>query len=136
MSAIAEGRCDRVCVRYRTGTGEEVITTLDRVAVTELAAGLPVREFRWYQGRKHYSGWYWSATTQGMVVYESRLELARIMLADRDPAVVGIAAQPMQLSAPDGERVRRHVPDLLLMDRVVEVETAGVWPGTSRRLFV
>jgi hypothetical protein len=35
-----------------------------------------------------------------MVVYESRLELARIMLADFDPTVVGIAAQPTQLAAP------------------------------------
>jgi hypothetical protein len=47
----------------------------------------------------------------------SRLELARIMLADFDPAVVGIAAQPVQLCAPDGGRLRRHVPDLLLVDR-------------------
>jgi hypothetical protein len=52
-----------------------------------------------------------------MIVYESRLELARIMLADFDPAVVGIAAQPMQLCAPDGQRPCRHVPDLLLVDR-------------------
>jgi MFS family permease len=30
-----------------------------------LAAG-PVREFRWYRGRRFYSGWYWSATTGGL----------------------------------------------------------------------
>jgi hypothetical protein len=93
-----------------------VDTTLDRVALDELVAGLPVREFRWYKGRRHYSGWYWSATTQRMIVYESRLELARIMIADFDPLVAGIAAQPMQLCAPDGHRLRRHVPDLLLVD--------------------
>jgi hypothetical protein len=95
----------------------DVATTLDRVVVDEVAAGMPVREFRWYKGRKHYSGWYWSATTERMTVYESRLELARIMLADFDPTVAGIAAQPMQLSAPDGPRLRRHVPDLLLVDQ-------------------
>jgi hypothetical protein len=116
-------------VAYRTGAGADVATTLDRVVVDEVAAGLPVREFRWYKGRKHYSGWYWSATTGRMVVYESRLELVRIMLADFDPAVVGIAAQPVQLSAPDGPRLRRHVPDLLLVDRdggvtVVDVKAA------------
>ena len=48
------------------------------------------------------------------VVYESRLELARIMLADQDPDVVAIAAQPFRMAGPDGDRVRRHVPDLLL----------------------
>lgn len=38
-----------------------------------------------------------SATTYGHVVYESRLELARILLADRDSDVVAIAAQPFLL---------------------------------------
>jgi len=33
------------------------------------------------------------------------------MLADFDPQVVSIAAQPLQLTGPDGDRVRRHVPD-------------------------
>jgi hypothetical protein len=62
-------------------------TTLDRLCADEVIAGLPVREFRWYKGRRHYSGWYWCATGQRLVAYESRLELARIMLADFDPAV-------------------------------------------------
>ena len=52
-----------------------------------------MREFRWYRGRRHYSGWYYSSTMVRHVVYESRLELARIMLADQDPDVVGIVAQ-------------------------------------------
>jgi hypothetical protein len=30
----------------------------------------------------HVSGSYWAATTDGHVVYESRLELARLLLAD------------------------------------------------------
>ena len=33
------------------------------------------------------------------MVCESRLELARIMLADFDPAVAGLAAQPFLLAA-------------------------------------
>jgi len=77
-------------------------------------AGLPVREFRWYKGRRHYSGWYWSATVGRLVAHESRRELARIMLADSDPLVTAIAAQPFRLAGPDGHRTRRHVPDILL----------------------
>jgi hypothetical protein len=61
-----------------------------------------------------------------MVVYESRLELARIMLADFDPSVVAIAAQPFRLSGPNGDRVRRHVPDLLLVDRFGGVTVVDV----------
>ncbi|MEV7929214.1 TnsA-like heteromeric transposase endonuclease subunit [Kitasatospora sp. NPDC088779] len=103
-----------VTVRYRSGTGAFVDTSLDRVSVDDVLAGLPVREMRWFAGRQCYSGWYWSATTGGHVVYESRLELARILLADHDPKVVSIAAQPFWLQWFDGSRMRRHVPDLLL----------------------
>jgi hypothetical protein len=103
-----------VLVRYRGGDGGFVDTSLDRLPVDDVLAGFPVREFRSYRGRRHYSGWYWSATTGGHVVYESRLELARILLADQDFGVVAIAAQPFLVEGFDGERIRRHVPDVLL----------------------
>jgi hypothetical protein len=64
------------------------------VPAEQLAAGPPWRAFRWRQGQAHYSGWYWSATVGGHVVYECRLELARLLLADLDPHVTVIAAQP------------------------------------------
>jgi hypothetical protein len=51
----------------------------------------------------------------GLVAYESRLELARIMLADVDPSVTAIAGQPFQLIGTDGSRIRRHAPDILLV---------------------
>jgi hypothetical protein len=101
----------RVGVRYRRDDGRFADVALDRLAVDDVVAGLPVREFRSYKGRRHYSGWYWSATQGRLVVYESRLELARILLADFDPSVTGIAAQPFVLTGAD----RRHVPDLLLV---------------------
>jgi hypothetical protein len=43
-------------VRFRRGTGA-VTCGLDRLSVDEVLAGGPVREFSWYRGRKHYSGW-------------------------------------------------------------------------------
>lgn len=104
-----------VHVKYRKGDGEFAETTLDGLAASDVVAGLPVREFRSYKGRKHYSGWYWSSTLARLVVYESRLELARILLADFSPLVAGIAAQPFLLTRPDGDRSRCHVPDLLLV---------------------
>lgn len=52
-----------------------------------------------YTGRAHYSGSYASAATGGHVVYESRLEPARLLLADFDPAVQRIFAQLCRLVA-------------------------------------
>lgn len=34
--------------------------------------------------QKHYSGTYWSSTLSGHVIYESRLKLANLMIADFD----------------------------------------------------
>jgi hypothetical protein len=51
------------------------------------------------RGQAHYPGYYWSATTGGHVIYESRLELARLLLAGFSPDVTAIAAQPFLLRA-------------------------------------
>jgi len=86
---------------------------------------VPWRAFRWHRGQQHYSGTYWSATTGTHVVYESRLELSRLILADFDPRTVGIAAQPF-LVEHDG---RRHVPDFLLIDVDGMVTVVNVKPA-------
>jgi len=44
----------RIRLRYRRTDGKFADITLERVAVDDLVAGLPVREFRWYKGRRHY----------------------------------------------------------------------------------
>ena len=96
---------------------------LRQVTASVVVAAAPWRTARSARGQAHYPGYYWSATTGGHVIYESRLELARLLLADFDPGVVAIAAQPFLLRAPAGGRVRRHVPDFLLVhaDRAVQV---------------
>jgi hypothetical protein len=116
MSTGGGNPAGRVRLRYRRADGEFADTTLERVVVDDVVAGLPVREFRWYKGRRHYSGWYWSSTMGRLVAYESRLELARVMLADQDRDVVGIAAQPFWVTGSDGGHRRQHVPDFLLVD--------------------
>lgn len=125
----AASQIGQVSVRYRSAGGEFIDTTMDRVSVEEVAHGQPVREFRSYKGRRHYSGWYWSATVGHLVAYESRLELARILLADFDPDVAGITAQPFQLTGEvDGHR-RRHIPDILTVTTGGAVTVVDVKPA-------
>jgi hypothetical protein len=126
-----------VRVGYRAANGELVDTSLDRVVLDELVGSRPVREFRWYRGRRYYSGWYWSSTMQRLVAYESRLEMARVMLADFDRRVIAIASQPFRLIGADGRRIRRHVPDILLIDvdggvTVVDVKDPGIFESMFR----
>ncbi|HET9966639.1 MAG TPA: hypothetical protein VFQ68_00300, partial [Streptosporangiaceae bacterium] len=86
------------------------------------------------QGQAHYSGWYWSATTGGHVVYESRLELARLLMADFDPQVT---ASPSVTSAPG--RPVRGPEGPPAADRVLQAgeepvgqRAAGHGPGTAK----
>ena len=81
-----------------------------------LSRAAPWRTFRWVRGQCHYSGTFWAATERGHVIYESRLELARLLFADFDPGVSRIMAQPFQLETVVDGVVRRHVPDFLLVD--------------------
>lgn len=128
MSTV-QRRMDALQLTYCTSGGEQVRTSLGRVSVDDLVAAAPVREFRWYKGRTFYSGWYWSSTTCGMVAYESRLELARILMADFDPAVRGIVAQPFQIRERVAGVDRSHVPDLLLWHVDSSVSVVDVKPA-------
>ncbi|GAB3767446.1 TnsA-like heteromeric transposase endonuclease subunit [Microlunatus parietis] len=116
-------------VSFKDAAGEESTTDLALVPPRILVAGSPWRTFRWRHGQPHYSGWYWSSTVGAHVVYESRLELARLLLADFDPEIVAIAAQPFCVTAEvDGVR-RRHVPDFLLLHADESVTVVNVKPA-------
>lgn len=75
----------------------------------------PYREFRWHLGQPHYSGSYWSSTMGKHVIYESRLELSRLLMADFDPLVTRILAQPFLMRAQVDGKTRRHIPDYWLL---------------------
>jgi hypothetical protein len=103
-------------VSYRCSSGL-LVETRDwhTVDLDTLGSVLPWRTFRWYKRQKHYSGTFWSATEHDHVIYESRLELARLLFADFDPAVHHIVAQPFLLQAEVAGVVRKHIPDYLLL---------------------
>ena len=139
----------RLSVRYDDGLAQEF--PLGRLRLAHFRHSVPWRQVRSRHGQAHYPGSYASATTGRFVVYESRLELARLLLADFDPQVEQIYAQPFRLAARLGGRMRHHVPDFLLMSaagtaRLVNVKPAErlrdpqvaealAWPGVlARRL--
>ncbi|MFQ6197236.1 TnsA-like heteromeric transposase endonuclease subunit [Streptomyces sp. NPDC000405] len=128
-SGSARRRCrvSTASIRYEDAPVREVPVRQLRLA--DFAESKPWRAVRSVHGMTHYSGKYSSATTGGHVVYESRLELARLLLADFDPAVKGIFAQPCRLAARVGDRLRHHVPDFLLVMRSGTVQVVNVKPA-------
>jgi hypothetical protein len=105
---------DSAVIAYRPTVGEQRSIVAKDADSPDLYAAAPWRTFRWYFGQRHYSGTYWSATQHDHVIYESRLELAALLLADFDRAVRGIAAQPFQLTAEVDGKPRRHILDYML----------------------
>ncbi|MEU4119063.1 TnsA-like heteromeric transposase endonuclease subunit [Kitasatospora sp. NPDC028055] len=100
----------------------------------------PVREFRWAKGGQGFAGSYFSATVGDHVGYESWLERDRLILLDREPAVVGIASQPFWLRWHDGQRQRRHAPDYFVRladgrGRVVDVRADDRIDRTDAEAF-
>lgn len=55
------------------------------------------------------------------VIYESRLELSRLLFADFDRSVRGIVAQPFLPKTVLEGKVRKHIPDYLLVTGQVPV---------------
>jgi hypothetical protein len=82
--------------------GGEASFPLRQVQDRQVVAAVPWRKVRSARGQAHYPGYFWSATMGGHVIYESRLELARLLLADFDRDVAAIAAQPFLLAHADG----------------------------------
>lgn len=80
----------------------------------DLYGAAPWRAVRWHKGQLNYPGFYWSATERTHVMYESRLDLARLLFADFDTSIRHIAAQPFALCVELAGREHRHVPDYLL----------------------
>jgi len=116
----------RVSLRLQDGSTPEL--SLSAMTSEMVLSGVPWRTIRSHRGQRHFPGLYWSSTTGGHVVYESRLELARLLIADADQEIVGIAAQPFLVC----DEERRHVPDFLLARSDGSVLMVNVKP--ARRL--
>ncbi|WP_299305478.1 TnsA-like heteromeric transposase endonuclease subunit [uncultured Brachybacterium sp.] len=119
-----------VFLRYCTVAGDEVATTWEEARADLIVEGLPVRVPPTYRGQRSYPGLFWTATNDQTLVYESLLELDRLWLADFNPAVTSICTQPFQVTGRDGGGLRKHVPDLLLINddgtpTVVDVKPAA-----------
>lgn len=113
---------DGMIALYKSQSGKTVETGWEELDPMAVIDGMPWRKFNWFPGQKNYPGFYWCATEQAIIGYESRLELAWLTMKDFDTAVQRIRSQPFHLKAKDGARRFKRTPDyLLLTDRGPDV---------------
>ena len=113
-TTLSSSEPDDMTLDIRLESGDVARVGMSSAKPAMLDEAVPWRTFRMYYGQPHYSGTYWCATVNSSVIYESRLELSRLILADFDMKVSHIVAQPFLLRAKvDGVR-RRHIPDYFL----------------------
>ncbi|MFC6356619.1 TnsA-like heteromeric transposase endonuclease subunit [Luethyella okanaganae] len=74
----------------------------------------PVRTFPSWPGKRNYSGFYWAATNNRHIGFESLTEKTALMLLDRDPKVIGISSQPMWILWPKDSGHTAHAPDFFV----------------------
>jgi hypothetical protein len=110
------------------------LVPVDHLRLEHFTESVPWRRPGSRRGQAHLPGCYWAATVADHVVYESRLELERLLLADFDPAVTAIFAQPCLLTGVVGGVRRRHVPDFLFASADGAVTVVNVKPAA--RLLV
>ncbi len=100
-------------VSYPPAAGEERSSSAGKVSVEALLLAAPWRTFRGYSVSAT-TRTYWSSTQGDHVMYESRLELANLLLADFDSQVRQIVAQPFMVCAEVQGQARKHIVDYLL----------------------
>src|SRR5689334_6014601 len=91
------GKLEVLPVVYRNEIGDFVRCRPEALNPDRILSGPPVREFAHYHDQRNAVGWYASRTMARPLAYESWLERTRLLLADFDVHVLGIAAQPFQL---------------------------------------
>ncbi|ONI90968.1 transposase [Saccharothrix sp. ALI-22-I] len=102
---------ERFELAYAGEHGEQRVPLTEAWSVP-FEACTPVRGFPSYKGQQRFNGRWWTATTGGLVSYESWLERDRLVLLDFDPEVIGIASQPFWLFWTTAEgKARSHAPD-------------------------
>lgn len=98
-----------------TGSSSPVAVSLPGAARVAFENVAPVRRLMAYQGQWSKPGYYLMSNTGDLVSYESRFEMAHLMLLDRDPTVTAICSQPFRVHWRNpGGQARTHVPDFFV----------------------
>ena len=131
---MSETSCE---VQLRLTNQETASVRWDALNEELARSATPWRLVRHYHGQTHFPGWFWSEKIRRRIMYESRLELARLIVAEFDPCLVDVREQVFHLTMnfADGS-VIRHIPDFFIFaegrpPRLVNVKPLG-WENDQK----
>lgn len=87
----------------------------ESVVWRDFVAAHPVRDYSRHRGQKNKPIAFFSRTTGDLVNCESRLERSFALVADFDPRVVHIAAQPCAIQFPISDDLKVHTVDFIVL---------------------
>lgn len=133
LDPTSNAEVGRYEVVYVTRTGRECRRDLAAAMSVDFATDVvPVREFPSYRGQRNFPGYYWSRTTGTHIPFESRFEARVLTVLDRDPTVVGMAAQPFWIFGADLDGTWKHAPDFFVRRADGSAEVINVRPVDRR----
>ncbi len=110
---------------------EPVRVSVSAARSVEFEYAAPVRKQLAYQGQFCKPGYYLMASVGDLVAYESRFEMAHLMLLDREGTAAAVASQPFRMHWRDGKNARSHVPDFFVRHTDGTAEVVDV-KGSAR----
>ena len=139
-AAVTEAASERFVLEFQVGFGAWQREPLASCRGARFEEALPARPFRFEKGLRSFAGWWYFATTETHVGFESWLERDHLMLMDFAPDVLAVSSQPFWLRWHDeGGRSRRHVPDFFARTAwgpgwlSMSARMTASLPGTPRR---
>lgn len=110
-AAVGVPRQAEFLVEFSDSAGQRLSGDLTELWNARFEDAVPVRSFPAFKRQRNFPGWWWSATVDRLVGFESWLERDQLMQLDFDADVVGMASQPMWLRWRHDRWWRRHAPD-------------------------
>lgn len=107
--------------------GQLVEVPVAELNLVDWKAAQPVRRFGFFTKQRRNPGWLHSDACGGRLIpYESRLELAHLLVLDFSPQSAWLAVQPLRVHWKDGGRPRSHVPDILVLRQGLAPELINI----------
>lgn len=106
--------------------------SISQVSLTDLVFCHPMRDFSRRHGQVNKPVAFYSRTVGDLIACESQHERRFMILADWNPDVVHIAAQPFTIDFQVGHELDSHTPDFVLITRAGGVVVVDVkWPAAA-----